>query len=236
MKIHRITYNPQEQSCSLYFIGCNFSCIGCYWKQIYGRVNIRLMKFLNLDETIDIMRPAAPKRVCMISGEPRPCPEYDRLPQALHEAFGCEVRLMTNGHILPRLSELHHASVSIKAYDNKLHRTYTGKSNVATLQNFRLLHESGVEVSASSVLIPGQIDQEEIINIARFIAGVDRNIPYRIIGYMPVEGLSYRPPTYDELEETATRAKEFLNNVIFSDPTPHDYTGIEDLFTNNLRK
>jgi pyruvate-formate lyase-activating enzyme len=236
MNIHRITYNAKTQSCSLYFIGCNFACRACYWKQIYGRVDFRRLQFPNLEETIDILRPVSPEKVYMISGEPRPCQEYDRLPLALHAAFGCEVRLLTNGYLLPGLDGLHHASVSIKAFDDALHREYTGKSNRQTLANFRLLHEKNVELSCSSVLIPGLIGSAEIAAIARYVASVDSNIPYRIIGYMPVDGLPYRRPTVAELQAAAAAAKASLNQVVFSDPAPQDYTGIVDLFTNHLRR
>jgi pyruvate-formate lyase-activating enzyme len=236
MNIHRITYNAKAQSCSLYFIGCNFACRACYWKQIYGIVDFRPLKFLDLEETLDILKPVSPQKVYMISGEARLCAEYDELPRALHAAFGCEVRLMTNGHILPDLGGLDHASVSIKAFDDALHRDYTGKSNRKTLANFRYLHEKGVELSSSSVLIPGWIDGAEIAAIARFIASVDRDIPYRIIGYMPVEGLSCRRPTPTELEEAAAAARKCLSHVVYSDPAPQDYTGIVDLFTNDLRR
>ena len=96
--------------------------------------------------------------------------------------------------------------------------------------------KSGVDVALSSVLIPGLIDGDEVKNVARFISGIDRNIPYRIIGYMPVNGFGYRRPGYRELKEIADSISGSLDNVIFSDPVPQDYTGIIDLFTNNLKK
>jgi pyruvate formate lyase activating enzyme len=236
MNIHRITYNPKEESCSLYFIGCNFRCTACYWKQIYGRVDFKKLRFLALDETIEILRPVSPKRVCIISGEPRACDEFNRLPKALFDVFGCEVRLMTNGYLLPSIEGLGHASVSLKAFSEEVHKRYTGRSNRTTFENFRYIHQKGIDLSASSVLIPDHIGKDEIVKIAQFIASVDTNIPYRIIGYMPVDGLSFRRPSCEELEEAADAAGKYLRKVVFSSPQEHDYTGIRDLFTNHLRK
>ena len=235
MNIHRITHNPQTNSCSLYFIGCNFRCTGCYWKKIYPKVNLKELRLLNLKEVMEILRPVAPEKVTIISGDPVENYEFSVLPKTLYDEFRCEVRLMTNGHILPSLEGLKHVSLSIKALSDDLHKRYTGKSNTAPLKNFRFLYESGIGLSSSSVFIPDVIDKEEIKGIGRFIGSIDRDIPYRIIGYMPIDDLPYRRPSYEEIKDAAGSINGSLNNVVFSDPKAQDYTGIIDLFTNNLR-
>ena len=53
---------------------------------------------------------------------------------------------------------------------------------------------------------------------------------------MPVDGLPFRRPTYEEIKEAAASINGSLNNVVFSDPKEQDYTGIIDLFTNNLKR
>jgi len=236
MNIHRITYNPELNSCSLYFIGCNFRCIGCYWKKIYPRVNFKEIRFLSLREVIEILKPVSPKRVIIISGDPVENDEFSILPKRLYDEFACEVRLLTNGFILPSLEGLRHVSMSIKALREDIHIQYTGRSNRQSLENFKYLHENNVGLSSSSVYIPGFIDKNEILSIAGFIGGIDRDIPYRIIGYMPVDGLQYRKPSYTEVKEAADAVNGNLRNVVFSDPTEQNYTGIVDLFTNNLKK
>lgn len=236
MNIHRITHNPKTGSCSLYFIGCNFHCLCCYWKQIYGKVNLKRVKRLDLDEVLTFLEPVRPRSVSILSGEARPRPAFNRLPAALREAFGCEVRLITNGYILPDLDGVTHVAMSIKALDDRLHRRYTGKSNQQCLQHFREIHTAGVCLSASSVYIPSMIDSEEIEGIARFVASVDQDIPYRIIGYMKVDGLDIKEPSYQEVEQVASLAGRHLRNVTFSRSSGEDYNGVIDLFTNNLRR
>ncbi|MCX5805587.1 MAG: radical SAM protein [Proteobacteria bacterium] len=236
MNIHRITYNPVARSCSLYFIGCNFRCIGCYWKKIYPKVNFKELKLLNLENVMKILKSVSPKKVIIISGDPVENYEFSVLPKALHDEFQCEVRLMTNGHVLPGLEGLSHVSLSIKAFDDDLHKHYTGKSNKTPLNNFKFLYENGIELSSSSVFIPDVIDKEEIRKIGKFIGSIDKDIPYRVIGYMPVDGLPYRKPAYEEIKGAAGSINGSLNNVVFSDPKSQDYTGITDLFTNNLKR
>jgi pyruvate-formate lyase-activating enzyme len=236
MNIHRITHNPKSGSCSLYFIGCNFRCLACYWKQIYGRVNLRRLRLPALDEVIDLLRPVSPRSVSILSGDAKPNESFSRLPKALKGAFGCEVRLITNGYILPELEGLTHVAMSIKALDHDLHKRYTGKSNRQCLRHLKEIHGAGISLSASSVYIPGLVETEEIERIARFVASVDEDIPYRVIGYMKVDGLDIEEPSYEEVERVRTRASQHLKNVVFSRSSGEDYSGIIDLFTNNLRR
>jgi len=236
MNIHRITYNQKINSCSLYFIGCNFRCLGCYWKEIYGKIDFRRLKLLNLKETLNILSRVNPKRVYILTGDPKPNPEFNSLPQTLFDRFGCEVRLLTNGFILPDLEGLKHVSISIKAYSDTIHMWYTGKPNKIPLRNFRYLYDQGIELSTSSVYIPGYIDIDEIERIAQFISNVDPKISYRVIGYMPVRGLKFRKPNYEEVERVANIARRYLENVTFSRPEGEDYTGVIDLFSNHLRR
>ena len=236
MNIHRITHNPKTSSCSLYFIGCNFRCLACYWKQIYGRVNLRKVRLPALDEVIDLLRPVSPRSVSILSGDAKQNESFSRLPKALRDAFGCEVRLITNGYILPDLHGITHVAMSIKALDNALHKKYTGKSNRQCLRHFRLIHEAGISLSASSVYIPGLVEAEEIERIARFVASVDESIPYRVIGYMKVQGLDIEEPAYEEVERVGSRAAQHLKDVVFSRSSGEDYSGVADLFTNSLRR
>lgn len=236
MNIHRITYNPKKNSASLYFIGCNFHCLWCYHKELYGKVNFKKLKFLNLEKVLKILKQVSPSKVYILSGEPYKNFEFLILPKVLYEEFGCEVRLLTNAYLLPYLEGLRHVSVSIKAMDEDLHKECTGKSNKNVISNFKFLYDKGIELSASSVFIPHLIDKDQIIKIAQFIASVDKNIPYRIIGYIPIKGLPYPKPDFEEIKEVASSAKNYLNNVTFSRPEGEDYTGIIDLFTNNLGK
>jgi len=185
---------------------------------------------------IELLKKAKPESVSILSGDPVSSPDYLRLPKMLKEEIGCKVRLLTNGYILPDLEGVTHVSMSIKAADDDLHKKYTGKSNKKCLENFKRVYKEGIEISISSVLIPGLLGKDEIERIAKFISTVDENIPFRIIGYMKVEGLSYRVPDCEELNDTADIARKYLKNVVFSRSKGEDYTGIIDLFTNNLRR
>lgn len=79
----------------------------------------------------------------------------------------------------------------LKAYDEHLHIALTGISNCQTLENFERAARRISECSdlplviASTLLVPGYIDAEEVGHIARFIAGFSPNIPYVLLGFAP---------------------------------------------------
>jgi pyruvate formate lyase activating enzyme len=79
----------------------------------------------------------------------------------------------------------------LKALDENLHIALTGVSNRWTLENFRLAARSSSRrrspplVIASTLLVPGFVDAQEIDRIARFIASIDPSIPYALLGFHP---------------------------------------------------
>ncbi|MEM2175071.1 MAG: hypothetical protein QXI58_05570 [Candidatus Micrarchaeia archaeon] len=97
----------------------------------------------------------------------------------------------------------------------------TGISNKNTLKNFELLSEFIKDrknppfLSASTLMVPGYIDEEEIKGIAEFIASIDENIPYSLLGFFPHFEMSDLPlTTRKEAEKYAEIArKEGLKNV-----------------------
>lgn len=64
-------------------------------------------------------------------------------------------------------------------------------SNRATLSNFERLAERIEEsehtplLTEATLLVPGYVDEEEVGQIARFIAGLSRAIPYSLLALSP---------------------------------------------------
>jgi len=66
------------------------------------------------------------------------------------------------------------------------------------------------------VLIPGFADLDEVVRIAEFVASVSPDIPFHIMGYMPVPGMPWRRPTEAEMAEAVAAVREILPEVGFS--------------------
>lgn len=68
---------------------------------------------------------------------------------------------------------------------------------------------------ASTLLVPGYIDEEEIRSLARFIASIDPEIPYSLLGYYPHFYMADMPLTRKGLAERYLEVarEERLQNV-----------------------
>ncbi|MFC1913662.1 radical SAM protein [Chloroflexota bacterium] len=245
MNIYHIAYAPTAKTAHLFFWGCNMSCRGCVLKkEIYDwhmeeTIQARLRKtegppqppqsFLKLEEVMDILRGLEVAKVIFLGAEATIDPGLPRLAKLLHEELQTYNILLTNGLELPLLDDIDEVSFSIKAYTDSLHYHYTGTSNQKALQNFIAINQKGgIKLRAESVLIPGYIDCPEVEKIAQFIAGADRNITYRVDGYIPVSDNPWRRPTPQEIEKAASIARRHLLNVSC-------LTGHEDLKYEVLR-
>jgi len=79
----------------------------------------------------------------------------------------------------------------IKSWNENVHIALCGTSNKRTMENFAVAAEYiGLRpvpplLIASTLLVPGYIDKEEIGNIAKFIASLSPDIPYTLLAFHP---------------------------------------------------
>ncbi|MCX7682954.1 MAG: radical SAM protein [Anaerolineae bacterium] len=138
--------------------------------------------------------------VCYFGGDPAGQMAHALAASRLLAARGVVVCWETNGTAHPRLMERAlDLSLStggcvkydLKAWDETLHRVLTGVSNAQTLENFARAaarfeeRPSPPPLVASTLLVPGYVDADEVDRIARFIAGLNPDIPYVLLGFAP---------------------------------------------------
>jgi pyruvate formate lyase activating enzyme len=131
----------------------------------------------------------------------------------------------TNGTMHPALLE-EMADVSLatggcikfdlKAWNEDLSLALCGRSNQQTIANFEKLaslyslRTDPPLVVASTLLIPGYIEAEEVYAIASFIAKLNPNIPYSLLAFSPQFHMADLPTTsrthVDRCLEAAQRA------------------------------
>jgi pyruvate formate lyase activating enzyme len=89
----------------------------------------------------------------------------------------------------------------LKAYDEGIHYALTSISNQHTLENFAHAGERFSErpelplVIASTLLVPGYVEAEEVSKIAAFIASINPDIPYKLLAFAPSFYMSDMPFT-----------------------------------------
>lgn len=70
-----------------------------------------------------------------------------------------------------------------------------------------------MKMAANLVFIPGLVGLDEMEGVVRFLAGLDRSIPFHIDGYIPIPGLPWKRPTDEEMEEARKLAERYLSHV-----------------------
>ncbi len=227
--IYHISYAPAMKEVSLFFWSCNFGCRGCLCqKEIsnfllkenqhlfleeQGEIVMPPLRFLGSKEVMRTLEGLEVDKVILEGQEASLDPQYPQITEALHKRFGSHNILCTNAYKIPSLKDTDELQIGLKAVTDSLHRHYTGKSSGRVLKNFVRLHRSGMKITASSLLIPGYIDADETENIAKFIAGVDKNIPYHILAYLKAGDNPWRRPTHDEIDGAASAARKHLDRV-----------------------
>ena len=79
----------------------------------------------------------------------------------------------------------------LKAWDPGIHQALCGVSNTKTLENFRTLaawikkRPEPPFLVASTLLVPGYVDDLEVGGIAAFLAELDPAIPYSLLAFYP---------------------------------------------------
>jgi pyruvate formate lyase activating enzyme len=89
----------------------------------------------------------------------------------------------------------------LKAWDEGIHLSLCGVTNHKTLDNFlKLAKWAGQRpepplLIASTLLVPGYVDESEIEKIARFISSLNPEIPYSLLAFYPQFYLNDLPTT-----------------------------------------
>ena len=79
----------------------------------------------------------------------------------------------------------------LKAFSEEIHLALCGVTNSQTLKNFAALAQYVDQrpevplLTASTLMVPGYVDLEEIHGIARFIAALNPDIPYSLLAFYP---------------------------------------------------
>jgi pyruvate-formate lyase-activating enzyme len=159
--------------------------------------------------------------ICYFGGDPSPqMPHALRTSEIALEKAREQGRILricfeTNGYMIgafaDRAAELSFESggtvkFDIKTFNETLNQVLCGVSNKPTLDGFRRIGEKFFHdrleppvLTASTLLIPGYIDAEEIGQIADFLAGIDPKIPYTLLAFYPQYVMHDLPPTSRQL-------------------------------------
>ncbi|MFQ5815323.1 MAG: radical SAM protein [Candidatus Hydrothermarchaeaceae archaeon] len=216
---------------AVFYKSCTFDCLCCQnWHYRLGPKELGpRMSALELASKVD----ANTSCICYFGGDPA--------SQILHALKTSELAVnAANGRILricwetngstgrPFLKKMAKLSLEsggcikfdLKAWDDDLHLALTGASNRQTLSNFEWLAgliEKRPEppfLIASTLIVPGYVEAEEVSSIARFISKLDPAIPYSILVFSPDYMMDDMPGfTKKQAAACFETARECLENM-----------------------
>ena len=141
------------------------------------------------------LRSVSLDKVFFMGGEPTVAKELPAMLDFAKNALGAKTYLgHTNGSRLP-LPNLDGANVGLKAWDEQVHLRYTGRPKQPIFDNFAAAVQAGLDMKANVVFIPGFVDLDQIEAIAAWLASLNADIPFHVMGYIPVPGQPYERPT-----------------------------------------
>ena len=212
---------------AVFYASCTLNCLFCQNRQ-FREVSLAPSSRVSAAQLAE----AANREtycVCFFGGDPA-----SQMPHALAVAHllakkrvvVCwETAGTSNSKLLDRAVQLSLDSggcikFDLKAYDEGLHIMLTGASNRRTLENFARAARRFDErpqpplVIASTLLVPGYVDADEVGRIARFIADLNPKIPYALLGFAPHFFMDDLPRTsrgHARAAEAAARAAGLTN-------------------------
>jgi pyruvate formate lyase activating enzyme len=193
---------------AVFYASCTANCLFCQnWH--YRRITPESGGFLSAEELAEKANQQT-FCVCFFGGDPASQMPHALAASRLFAKRGIRVCWETNGMMHPRLLDaaVRHSletggciKFDLKAFDEELHLALTGVSNQRTKENFaRAAKRFGERpepplVVASTLLVPGYVDAEQVGKIARFIAQFDPRIPYALLAFAPQFFMSDMPYT-----------------------------------------
>ncbi len=213
---------------AVFFYGCNFDCLFC---QNASHKEFQTIKPVSVTEFVTgVTRRDDVHCICYFGGSPEP-----QLPFALHAAEAVlakqNVRICWewngcgNTTLVKRAAELsvHSGGIvkfDLKAFNPQLGKALTGVSNQRAYENFEMIahryleHSDPPVLTATTLLVPFYIDEQEVEQIAQFIANLNPEIPYSLLVFHPDFYLRDLPITpREQVKRCYDAAKKYLDNV-----------------------
>lgn len=197
-------FHPGSRAWSVATMGCNFSCLHCQ--------NASLSRTPAEGGAID-GRPIAPaeivaqaessgcRSISFTYSEPTVFAELALETARLAHERRIANSFVTNGYQSPEMVAamtglIDGANVDLKSFSADFYRTVCGAELDGVLDTIGLLHQAGIWLEITTLVIPGKNDSdEELRSIARFIAGIDRDIPWHVSAFRPANRMRSTPST-----------------------------------------
>ncbi len=223
---YSVAQGPERgyRNLAVFYRSCSFDCLFCQnWHFRSTSFNGPGISSEELADWVDDRTTC----ICYFGGDPT-----TQIPHALRTSVLARRRnpnrilricWETNGSVSrPFLEQMAKLSLEsggcikfdLKTWDPGLHLALCGTSNEQTLENFKWLaalvkrRPDPPFLIASTLLVPGYVDVDEVKSIASTIASLDRSIPYALLAFYPQHLMMDLPTTSRQHAEEALEVSQ----------------------------
>lgn len=218
---------------AIFFYGCNFDCLFC---QNDSHKRLAEAPCCSVDTLVSAT--LANKRIscwCFFGGSPEPQLPFaisaskimleskpvERVLRICFEWNGAGNRILLDRAAELALRSGGNIKFDLKCSSDVVSRALSGVSNRRSFENFeRLFTKYGKErpglpfLTATTLLVPGYVDEIEVEEIATFLARLDEEIPYSLLVFHPDFMMSDLPLTpYHQVQDCYRAATRHLKRV-----------------------
>lgn len=211
---------PGKQAYSIGTVGCNFHCQFCQNWQIAREKEILGQELM----PEDIKREAIGTPIIAYTyNEPTIFFEYTydtaKLLKNKKHLF------VSNGYFsdeaLEKMDFLDGINIDLKSFNEQFYQKLCGAKLRPVLENIKKIYEKGIWLEITTLLIPSENDsEEELRKIAKFIANIDKEIPWHLSAFHPdYKMLNKKNTSFQDLLKAFKIAKEeglsyvYLGNI-----------------------
>ncbi len=196
-------FHPKTTALSIAATGCNFRCLNCQNWEI-SQVRPEDVRFQELfpEQVVSRAKQKNTASIAYTYSEATAYFEYMIDTAALAKKNNIFNLWISNGYIneaplLELCKVLDAANVNLKSFDDAIYRKLNGGRLDPVLNTFKTLHKQGVHFEITTLIVPGYVDDPEMIKaMCRWIRdNLGPDYPLHFLRFFPQYKLDRLPPT-----------------------------------------
>jgi pyruvate formate lyase activating enzyme len=210
---------PKTFAYSIGTVGCNFKCDFCQNYDI-SQLNEIVGKKITPEEIVERAIKKGCKSIAYTYNEPTIFAEFVKDTAVLAKKKGLKNILVTNGYMSKECleflgKEIDAMNIDLKSFNEDFYKRICKAKLKPVLETIKLAYKMGIHIEITTLIVPGENDNiKELEDIAKFIAGIDKNIPWHISRFFPMYKMNNKEKTpLDILKKAETIGKKYLNYV-----------------------
>lgn len=196
---------PKTKTYSIGTLGCNFHCDFCQnfeisqVKEVYhGKI---FGENIEPKEIVKQAKNSGCKSIAYTYNEPSIYSEFVHDTAKIAHKEGLKNIIVTNGYFtkqsLNYLAKYIDAmNIDLKSFSEEFYKKRCSAKLKPVLETIKQAHKKGIHIEITTLIIPKENESEkELKQIAKFIASIDKNIPWHISRFFPMYKMSDKIPT-----------------------------------------